>query len=357
MKNFSKNSIDNLKEVAQNDQLIQWKKTGLFKSQTEILSDHQEEFEKWIKLFITNHKSWLVKSAYNDELENYFDHEFEKCLDKLDEDRFKNVLKFIEENDDVENNIPVSIFLLEAVRFGYKQPNSGILKQETFHQRQVNPEITKVFEIHFPESYQRYIDLRYERMLYFELSKKEIKQTHKFGGIFNDLEKDGINRIITIDPLPQVLQIKSVTKLTIGFNFDKAFWIPIAKNSPYFLQHNLEGEPIKELTTIAKMDIEFYKENPLHECEVLIKETPKKYIHHPISKNEWRIGGMPNWVQEPQKLNCPTCGENMKFIIQLPSGDLKDIKNEGVYYGSDGGTTYGFWCDTDQVMGYIWQDT
>jgi hypothetical protein len=47
----------------------------------------------------------------------------------------------------------------------------------------------------------------------------------------------------------------------------------------------------------------------------------------------------------------------MKFIVQLPSGDLKDIKNEGVYYGSDGGTTYGFWCDQDQIMGYIWQDT
>ncbi len=90
---------------------------------------------------------------------------------------------------------------------------------------------------------------------------------------------------------------------------------------------------------------------------VLMKKVPKKYIHHPDSKNEWRIGGMPNWVQKSQEVKCPSCNGNMKFVIQLPSGDLKDVKSEGVYYGSDGGTTYGFWCDKDLIMGYIWQDT
>ena len=141
-------------------------KTDLFKAQIEILTDHQEEFEKWVKLFISNHKSWLVKSKYNEEYENCFDYEFETCLDRLNKDHFKNVLNFIEENGFTKNNIPVSIFLLEAVRFGYKQPNPEILKQERSHQRHVNPEITKVFEIHFPEAYQQHIDLRYERMLY-----------------------------------------------------------------------------------------------------------------------------------------------------------------------------------------------
>ncbi|MBK8829066.1 MAG: hypothetical protein IPO26_20985 [Saprospiraceae bacterium] len=66
---------------------------------------------------------------------------------------------------------------------------------------------------------------------------------------------------------------------------------------------------------------------------------------------------MPNWWQEEENIICPKCQKEMTFIIQIPSGELVDINGKGIYYGSDGGTTYGFWCDNDLIMGYIWQDT
>ena len=357
MNSFSEYSIKNLKLIAKSSDLEIWKKRDFFKSTIEILQSDQNEFENWILLFIKNHESWLTKSRYSEEFENCFDSDFEKCLDKLDKSKFHNIINSIGDISENEENLTIPIFLLEAARFGYINPTEKILKKETFHQRHINSEIKEVFEIHFPDSYQQHIDVRYERMLYCDIDEQNEKTDINFGGTIASLSNQGINRVITIKPIPDSLNIKSVPKITIAFNFDKAFWIPINTDSPYFIQHDKSGEPINEINTIAKSDIEHYKENPLHPCRIKLIKVPNKYIHHPNSKNEWRIGGMPNWVQEPQKLKCPSCNGEMKFIIQLPSGDLKDIKNEGVYYGSDGGTTYGFWCENDQIMGYIWQDT
>lgn len=358
MSSIAENSIEMLKEVAQNDKLEAWKKRNFFKSQIDILESNQNEFVKWVKLFIENHKAWLIKAKYSDGVENCFDSDFEESLDKLEESYFKDVIEYSKKymlHKGNIRNIPISILFLEGVRFGYKEPTKGDLEIEDF--RYYNSEIEKVYEIHFPNDYQGNVEVRYDRMLYCNYDNEEVKVSHRFGGIIDNVVSEGINRIVSINPIPKDLNIKSISKITIGFNFDKAFWVPITIDRPYFIKHNLEGDPISEITTIPTSDIEFYKENPLNECQVLIKATPKKYIHHPNSKNEWRIGGMPNWVQEPEEINCPECREKMKFIIQLPSGDLKDKKGEGVYYGSDGGITYGFWCDKDQIMGYIWQDT
>lgn len=357
MNRFSENSIKNLIQIAKDPELEYWKKCDYFKSTIEILENDQEEFANWVLLFIKNHESWLTKSKYSEELENCFDSNFEECLDKLEESKFHSIISSLGDTIRDEKNLTIPIFLLEAARFGYIKPTPEILEKQTFHQRHINSDIKEAYEILFPDSYQQHIDVRYERMLYCDFDKENEKIESNFGGTIARLVNLGINRIVTINPIPESLNIKSVSKITIAFNFDKAFWIPINTNSPYFIQHDKNGEPINEINTIPKTEIEFYKENPLSECKVILRKVPRKYIHHPNSKNEWRIGGMPNWVQEPQELECPTCKTKMKFIIQLPSGDLKDIKNEVLYYGSDGGTTYGFWCEKDQIMGYIWQDT
>jgi len=356
LKRFVQNSIDNLKQVLENRDLEEWKRKDLLKASLAILESDQNQFEAWIKLFIKNHEDWLIPARYSDQLENAYASEFEYCLDNLEEGHFKNIIAFIEESVISKDNIPASIFLLEAARFGYMKPSEELLSQQSFHRRHINPEIKKVFEIHFPDNYQHKLKSTFERQYYWEDLTPE-DQTHKFGGRVPALYLQDVHRILTISPLPAELKITSVQKLTIAFNFDKAFWLPINVDVPYFIKHNKEGEPIEEYNTIPKEEIEFYKGNPLEECEVLIKETPQKYIHHHRSKNEWRIGGMPNWVQKPQKVTCPICNNNMNFIIQLPSGNLWDTEGEYVHYGSDGGTTYGFWCDQDQMMGYIWQDT
>ena len=358
MNTIANNCIEVLKAIAIDDSIEVWKKRNVFKSQIEILQNNQTEFANWVIAFIDHHESWLVKSEYSEELVNCFDSDFQECLDKLEKEQFLQLIEYAtdKQKSAAHNNIPTSILLLEAVHFGLKEPTEEELKNQTFHRRQYNPKIKSVYEIHFPCTYQD-VEERFERMKYCNCEGAEIQETHNFGGTISGQEKNGINRIITMDPIPKDLGITSVKKITIGFNFDKAFWIPINIDKPYYIKHNSEGEPEQELTNIPKEDIEHYKENPLRRCNVLLKKTPDKYIHHSDSKNEWRIGGMPNWWQEPENVCCINCKESMKFVIQLPSGDLKDTEGEGVYYGSDGGTTYGFWCDKDRIMAYIWQDT
>ena len=182
MKHFSENSIENLKLIVKDSDLEVWKRNNYFKSVVDILQRNQEEFEKWVRLFIKNHKSWLIKSKYNDNLENCFDSEFEECLDKLEESKFKNIVNTIDDLKNNESNFTIPILLLEAARFGYIEPSEEILKHETFHQRHINTEIKEVFEIHFPDSYQQYLDVRYQRMLYSDFEDTENIKTSNFGG-------------------------------------------------------------------------------------------------------------------------------------------------------------------------------
>lgn len=220
----------------------------------------------------------------------------------------------------------------------------------------MNNNVKIVHEIIFPCNYS-FVRDSYERMRYCDCSKDNTESKFKFGGkLFID-NNSNINRIITLNPIPSSLNIKSLKSLTIGMDFDKSFWTPIFTSAPYFIQHDTNGEPVFELNRLDTRDIEYYNPNPIIECDVVIRQTPEKYIHHPSSKNEWRIGGIPNWCQEEENIICPKCQKEMTFIIQLPSGELTDINGNGIYYGSDGGKTYGFWCDNDLIMGYIWQDT
>lgn len=359
MKDISQNIIEVLKYIVQDNSIPYRDKSPFFGAQLSIVQKSNTNLVEFLKLYIENHQSWIIKSEYSNKLESCFDFSFQECMEYIDKSVILEVIEYFQNRD--TDNIPLSTLLLEAVRFGYIEPTNAILShQHNYrHLRHINPEVKHVFEIHFPDSYQDHLYFGYERIAFIDYPLGDIepeKGNIKFGGKIDNLEKYGINRIITIDPIPKSISIESVPKLTIGMNFDRAFGIPIKLKSPYFIQHDLNGEPINELITLDKKDIEYYKEEPLVECYVQINETPKKYIHLTESKNEWRIGGMPFWIQEPEIVECPVCKQSMQFIIQLPSGDLKNVNGEGVHYGAHG-ITYGFWCDNDQIMGYIWQDT
>ena len=373
MKSLVEKSIEILKDIVKDDTIETWKKNSVFNSFINIFEHNQNNFANWILLFIENHKFWLVHSKYSNDLVNVFEDDFQESLDKLEEKQFKQLIRIIKNKKvELKGNISVGILFHEAIHFGYIEPPNEELAYRYHPYRPYNKEIKKVYEIHFPHDYKDVFE-NYKRMIYFNYEDEnykyefdddefdddeleEIKDTHRFGGIIEGLEAVGINRIITIDPIPNDIGVSSVKKITIGFNFKKAFWIPIDVEKPYYIKHNSNGEPVIELTNMSKDDIEFYMENPLKECKVLIKETPKKYIHHAISNNEWRIGGMPLWIQEPETVCCIECGKPMMFFIQLPSDQLIDIKKEPVTYGNCG-MTYGFWCDKDRIMAYIWQDT
>jgi len=359
MKDISQNLIEILKYIVNDNNIPYRDKSNYFGTQLSIVKTNNIELFEFLKLYILNHQSWIITSESTNKLESCFDFSFQENLEHIDKSVILRLIEHFRNRDTY--NFPLSTLLLEAVRFGYIEPTNEILiHQKNYrHLRHINPQIKQVFEIHFPDSYQTHLYFGYDRMAFMDYTLGNLepdKGNIEFGGTISNLEEYGINRIITIDPIPNSISIESVTKLTIAMNFDKAFWIPIKLNSPYFLQHDLNGDPIKELVKLEKKEIEFYKEDPLVECYVKIVQTPSKYIHLTESKNEWRIGGMPFWIQEPEEVECPSCKQSMEFIIQLPSGDLKNIKGEGVHYGAHG-ITYGFWCDNDQIMGYIWQDT
>jgi len=359
MKDISQNIIKILKYIVNDDSIPYRNKSSFFGSQISIVQNSKTDLFEFLRLYIKNHQSWIITSESTNKIESCFDLSYQECLEYIDKSIILGLIDHFKNND--VGNIPLSTLLLEAVRFGYIEPTKRILShQENYrHLRDINPQISSVHEIHFPDSYQGHLSFAYDRMVFIDYPLGNLepeKGNIKFGGKIKHLKEQGINRIVTIEPIPNSVPIQSVSKLTIGMNFDKAFWIPIKLNSPYFIQHDLNGEPIKELISLDKKEIEFYKEEPLVECYVQINETPNKYIHLTESKNEWKIGGMPFWIQDPEKVDCPICKKSMNFIIQLPSGDLKNVNGEGVHYGAHG-ITYGFWCDLDRIMGYIWQDT
>jgi hypothetical protein len=350
-------SIEILKYLMVDSSTQQHQKSSFYKALVEVIKNDQDKLEQFLIKFVHNDEYWLVKSEYNEGYENFFESEFQKAIDEIDLDRLKKISEFWigKIGTDGKINISAELLLIEAIHFGVIKYTKQ-LNVKDYYRRRVNYEINEVYEILFPCNYGR-VRESYERMIYCDCDNSNLEHKFKFGGKIFISEDFNINRVITLDPLPKSLNISSVNSLTIALDFDKAFWTPIKSSTPYFIQHDKKGEPVLEISNLNTDEIEYFNQSPIVECNVVIRKTPDKYIHHPDSKNEWRIGGMPNWVQEEEKVICPTCQREMDFILQLPSGDLTAIDGKGVFYGSDGGTTFGFWCDKDMIMGYIWQDT
>ena len=59
------------------------------------------------------------------------------------------------------------------------------------------------------------------------------------------------------------------------------------------------------------------------------------------------VGGYPQWVQDAEYLTCPSCGETMKHLAQIPFGEL--VQGEGVIYVQI--------CEKCEVLGGCFQCT
>ncbi len=179
-------------------------------------------------------------------------------------------------------------------------------------------------------------------------------EEYEFGGNF---EGKDWNNLIYFHKIPDALGIKSVDKLRLGINFELFFHAQIDGKILSYI-HDEHGNP-----TLLTQDINVDSENPysnfpLVETKVRLAKTPVKWLIQDWCGNCNKIGGNPIWVQEPILVNCPCCGDEMIFILQLDSGLPDDNARNAnqIMFGNDG-MCYAFWCDKDRVSSFIWQCT
>lgn len=66
-----------------------------------------------------------------------------------------------------------------------------------------------------------------------------------------------------------------------------------------------------------------------------------------FSELDTTVGGYPQWVQDAEYLTCPSCGGTMKYLAQIPFGEL--VQGEGVIYVQI--------CEKCEVLGGCFQCT
>ena len=173
----------------------------------------------------------------------------------------------------------------------------------------------------------------------------------------HQIKDPDINHIITFDAIPDVLQITSLTQLTLGLDFTKHFHYQIERDEPIFYQHDVKGIPT-QLSEDLELNEEYpYKNTPIRPCHVQLVETPTKYIQHAYHGNPFRVGGEPSWVQDVIPVICPTCKNQMQFLLQLDSLLPSDLDNGHEIEFGGSGSAYFYWCDKDRVSGSFWQGT
>ncbi|PCH74354.1 MAG: hypothetical protein COB98_10165 [Flavobacteriaceae bacterium] len=208
------------------------------------------------------------------------------------------------------------------------------------------------------------------------LDKMEIDKSHPscniksqndieylFGGSLNDTTDPNLNRLITLSPIPEGVEISSVSKITLGIDFELLFNSLLCDNY-LFYKHDIDGYP--SLFTKDIVVSNEYDKKPIILTKIKLGETPFEWTNQEWEDgNNNKIGGNPTWVQEPEYLNCPCCKEKMKFLMQLnsdvPVNEPQELNDGRMYkdtimFGS-GGMCYVYWCDNDRISGYLWQST
>ena len=66
-----------------------------------------------------------------------------------------------------------------------------------------------------------------------------------------------------------------------------------------------------------------------------------------FSELDTTVGGYPQWVQDAEYLSCPSCGGTMKYLAQIPFGEL--VQGEGVIYVQI--------CEKCEILGGCFQYT
>jgi hypothetical protein len=183
-----------------------------------------------------------------------------------------------------------------------------------------------------------------------------------FGGNLGDKNDQHLNQLISLNPVPKNIGVTNLPQLTLAINFQLFFYAQV-QNKLLVYQHDADGYPTLMTKGIVPGE---YDRRPLLEAKVKLATTPLEW-----AKQKWedgninKLGGIPTWVQYPEFPKCPTCGRQMKFLIQLnndlPVSEPRRLEDDSIHkdtimFGNDG-ICYGYWCDKDKVSGYIWQCT
>ncbi len=162
-----------------------------------------------------------------------------------------------------------------------------------------------------------------------------------------------ICHLLTLDPIPGQLPIRSLPKITLGMCVS---CVSSYTYDPPFYKHDHTGQPQSiEFGDHRNFD---YSAPPFQATTIqLVDAGPRwkwqSHAHSNGDENVNRLGGHPSWIQNADYPTCPQCKQTMSFIIQLDSG-LVDANGQEWMWG-DSGMVYGFWCDTCQISTYIGQ--
>ncbi len=164
-----------------------------------------------------------------------------------------------------------------------------------------------------------------------------------------------LNNLVSFDKIPEFLDIKSLNNIDFGIDFELFFNSLIDDK---ILSYKHKENSIPELITKNIKINNSYSNFPLEKTKIKLAKTPNDFKNQEWEGNCNKVGGKPIWIQEPEKLICPSCGNKMSFIFQLDSGlpDKNSQNDFEIMFGNDG-ICYAFWSDTDQISSYIWQSS
>ncbi|MDR3056471.1 MAG: hypothetical protein LBU53_13945 [Zoogloeaceae bacterium] len=186
-----------------------------------------------------------------------------------------------------------------------------------------------------------------------------IQQRFRFGGnaTLTPDEPYPFSHILTLDPIPAGVHVTGLPRLVLG-----AYITEINHYGVCFYQHDANGNPQQKIAPAEFVEVERrYIDYPFRETTVLLAPTPERFAcgewGDPAS--QFRLGGEPSWIQNPDVPVCPHCGETMEFLLQLDTGlpDTDPDRKDGEVYFGSGGMCYVFWCDTCKVSSYFEQCT
>ena len=138
---------------------------------------------------------------------------------------------------------------------------------------------------------------------------------YKIGGVLDEPcadEENPLFHLITLDPLPRELPVRSLPSLTLAAHVRE-----INEGEIVFYEHDAQGMPrrIGERT-----QVEYVDDEPARQDLVRLRVLPKRW-----HKQDWalsngrqnlsRIGGEPSWIQGASVPTCPICGEKMEFLM------------------------------------------
>jgi hypothetical protein len=94
---------------------------------------------------------------------------------------------------------------------------------------------------------------------------------------------------------------------------------------------------------------------PLRDDEYPVdEETWYALLDNPEPKHQ--VGGSPLWLQQPEELQCPSCGKSMEFVAMF--NDDTDIDTgvdpQGIYL-ADSAILYLFYCQDCVILGTTFQ--